>query len=69
MNYFAKGAIPRGEILFKGSTNFLGYYKEPELTKETLDDDGWIHTGDIGELLDNNCLKIIDWRKNIFKLS
>jgi len=58
-----------GEILTKGSNLMLGYYKDPEKTKEVIDDDGWFHTGDIGVLHENNILQITDRKKEIFKLS
>ncbi|RUS91011.1 hypothetical protein EGW08_001228 [Elysia chlorotica] len=67
MNYFAKDGI--GEITAKGDILMTGYYKQPEKTAEALDKDGWLHTGDIGMWTENGCLKIVDRKKNVFKLS
>jgi len=58
-----------GEILCRGDNVMVGYYGEPELTKEVVDDEGWLHTGDIGIMLENRYLKITDRKKEMFKLS
>ena len=58
-----------GEILTKGPNLMLGYYKEPELTNEAIDKDGWFYTGDIGEFVEGDFLKITDRKKEMFKTS
>ena len=58
-----------GEILVKGPCVMLGYYKDPELTAQVIDSDGYFHTGDIGIFDENNFLTVTDRKKEIFKLS
>jgi long-chain acyl-CoA synthetase len=60
---------PDGEILARGPNIMQGYYNEPELTKETIDAEGWLHTGDIGEITSEGFLRITDRKKEIFKTS
>lgn len=61
--------FPRGEICAKGNNVFKEYYKQPELTAQAKDKDGWFATGDIGQFDDRGNLVIIDRKKNMFKLS
>nr|WP_068888063.1 long-chain fatty acid--CoA ligase [Pedobacter panaciterrae] len=56
-----------GEVLARGHAIMKGYYLRDDLTAETIDKDGWFHTGDIGELVGGRFLKITDRKKEIFK--
>jgi long-chain acyl-CoA synthetase len=60
---------PRGEILIRGPGLFSGYYKDEKLTADSMTSDGFFRTGDIGALVADGTLKVIDRKKNIFKLS
>lgn len=56
-----------GEVLARGHAIMKGYYGREDLTAETIDADGWFHTGDIGQLIEGKFLKITDRKKEIFK--
>ncbi|KAG5512547.1 hypothetical protein GH5_08516 [Leishmania sp. Ghana 2012 LV757] len=58
---------PRGEMLSRGPYLFKGYYKQPELTREVLDEDGWFHTGDVGSFTADGKMRIVGRVKALAK--
>ena len=58
---------PRGELCLRGPFMFKGYYKQPELTKEAFDEDGWFHTGDIGSIDSEGRVSVIGRIKALAK--
>jgi len=67
MGYFAANHC--GEICSRSPFTMRGYYNMPEKTAEAIDDEGWLHTGDIGMWTEEGKLRIFDRKKHIFKLS
>ena len=66
-----KGRLrPSGELMVRGPIIFKGYFRDKEKTKETIEEDGWMHSGDIATIIPEhgNALRIVDRVKNIFKL-
>ena len=61
--------IENNEIVFRGHNVMMGYYKDPELTAQVIDKDGWLHTGDTGKFTPEGQLIITGRLKNIFKTS
>jgi len=58
-----------GEILVKGPNVMLGYYNNPQATAAMIGKDGWLRTGDIGEMVEGKFLKVIERKKELYKTS
>ncbi|KAG0258654.1 hypothetical protein DFQ27_004530 [Actinomortierella ambigua] len=70
LNYFATDKpYPRGEICLRGPSVIKGYLKDEKKTRETIDEEGFLHSGDVAILNPNGTFTIIDRVKNVFKLS
>ncbi|UJR15663.1 hypothetical protein I4U23_002597 [Adineta vaga] len=66
-NYYAKDGV--GEICIRSKAVFKGYLKDEAKTREAIDEQGWLHTGDIGRWTPHRTMRIVDRKKNMYKLS
>ncbi|CAD6973033.1 unnamed protein product [Tilletia controversa] len=67
--YFSTNDPPQGEVLIRGPAVTKGYFKRDDITKETITEDGWLMTGDVGQWNKDGTLSLIDRKKNLVKLS
>jgi long-chain acyl-CoA synthetase len=61
-------SMPRGEVgelMIRGPITMMGYFGDKEKTLETLESDGWLHTGDLGTMDDDGCVFIVDRKKDM----
>jgi long-chain acyl-CoA synthetase len=65
-DYYAKDGV--GEICIKSPALFNGYLKDEAKTREAVDEQGWLHTGDIGRWTPYNTMRIVDRKKNMYKV-
>lgn len=68
LNSDTGAAMPRGELYIKGNSIMKGYFKDPESTKQVLDDEGWFKVGDLCVILPNGAIQVVERVKEFKKL-
>ncbi len=66
--YLSTNKLPQGELYLRGPSVTKGYFKRPDLDKESFTSDGWFKTGDVGQWNADGTLSIIDRLKNLVKV-